>query len=143
MKYSEARSYDAFRQEAVENASAGGENLKMFLMIADECHWGVGAGGSVDKIVNDLGNHGELLYQENFFRLLVSATPAAVLTDASMLDTKYYKHGPADVDVIEPLRSAVNRLSIYAHLDEVDADNQVHAVALPLQCIMLHVFMQY
>lgn len=45
-------------------------------MIADECHWGITKGGGNDMIVNDR----ELCSKENFFILLVSATPQNLLT---------------------------------------------------------------
>ena len=94
----------------------------MYLMIADECHWGVNAAGAVDKIVNDQANGSELLRQTNFFRLLVSATPYAILTTASALPVVYYKHSMAPLSSSSSSLTAIQGLPMYAHIPASSAD---------------------
>ena len=113
-------SFESFRCEAMENKN------KMFLMIADECHWGINAGGAVDKIVNDQANGGGLLKQRNFFRLLVSATPYAVLTTASCIPPTFFKHDKEAESSGIP--DATSQLQVYEKLDEVDVQSAFHLI---------------
>ncbi|DBB08167.1 TPA: hypothetical protein ACH3X3_008354 [Trebouxia sp. C0006] len=72
---------------------------RLFITIADECHWGPKAFQAYDKMVNDYaegqaaGSSGSvqdgLLQQENYFVLLVSATPYNVISRASLIPEEY------------------------------------------------------
>jgi len=72
---------------------------RLFITIADECHWGPKAFQAYDKMVNDYaegqaaGSSGSvqdgLLQQENYFVLLVSATLYNVISRASLIPEEY------------------------------------------------------
>jgi hypothetical protein len=57
----------------------------LFVIIADESHWGYNFGGAHDKFVNDP----ELLKAKNLIIVQVSATPYCNLTQASRVPEKY------------------------------------------------------
>ena len=59
-----------------------GNPAVLFVLIADECHWGPTVGGEHDRFVNDP----ELIEAANVLTLLVSATPYNVLTRNSRID---------------------------------------------------------
>lgn len=92
--------FRAFYDSALTNSN------KLFVMIVDECHYGATRQQAHDTYVNDHnwhddGNHvqhgpqkgrghrpagtADLLEQDNFLTLLVSATPYSVLTDSSRI----------------------------------------------------------
>lgn len=81
--------WQKFRQQIVNS-----ENKKrLFITIADECHWGPVQGKVHDKMLNDYtispDADDDLLQQENYIALLVSATPYNVLTEDSHLPERY------------------------------------------------------
>ena len=76
--------FDAFKRGALmqlEEIRKGKPGM-LFVLIADECHWGPTTGGQHDKFVNDP----ELVEAANVLILLVSATPYNVLTCKSRLN---------------------------------------------------------
>ena len=86
--------WQLFREEVIKRRK------RLFITIADECHWGPKAFQAHDKMVNDcvpendaVGRsadaRGSLLQQENYFVLLVSATPYNVLSRASRIPEEY------------------------------------------------------
>ena len=68
---------------------------RLFITIADECHWGPTACQAHDKMVNDYTDNNpdviqqDLLECKNHVVLLVSATPFNVLSQNSRLPEKY------------------------------------------------------
>jgi len=77
---------------------------RLFITIADECHWGPIACQAHDKMVNDYTDSNpdvvqqDLLECKNHIVLLVSATPFNVLTQNSRLPEKYVVSKPAIAD---------------------------------------------
>ena len=130
----------AFRSEAIDNerrAQGGDAARKLFLMILDECHYAVPAGGPVDQIVNDFNNpECRFIEQENVHRIFVSATPAAVLTQASHILLQYYKHAAPPSGSDRPVHAALNQLPLY---DVLSAETQsVSLVLLAWKLRLLH-----
>lgn len=67
---------------------------RLFITIADECHWGPTACQAHDKMVNDYTDKPDVIQQDlleckNHIVLLVSATPFNVLSQNSRLPEKY------------------------------------------------------
>lgn len=73
---------------------------RLFITVADECHWGPKAYQAHDKMVNDYipetdsvasnaDARDDLLQQKNYFVLLVSATPYNVLSRNSSIPEEY------------------------------------------------------
>eukprot|EP00741_Cyanophora_paradoxa_P012771 tig00020629_g12336.t1 len=80
--------YAAFKKRAIEEPDT------LCVLVADECHWGVGRGSAHDSFVNDSNVDSEypdarLTDCENVLVLLVSATPGNVLTKKSRIPEKY------------------------------------------------------
>lgn len=78
------------------------EPKSLFITVADECHWGPAAFAAHDQMVNDNTSKrgaeegsasapqlSELLQQENYVVLLVSATPYNVISRKSRLPEEY------------------------------------------------------
>ena len=98
IQYSDRRSHreqwKLFRHEVLKCPTL------LFITVADECHWGPKAYQAHDKMVNDYaseeaaagsstGVRGSLLQQENYFVLLVSATPYNVISKGSRIPEEY------------------------------------------------------
>eukprot|EP00966_Prymnesium_polylepis_P238141 5507181-Prymnesium_polylepis.1 len=81
------RAYEKFRERAMTKRDV------LFVVIADECHWGIVLGGAHDCFVNDCYENskrnlkftGELLGRDNMLSLLVSATPFNVLASPTYI----------------------------------------------------------
>ena len=79
--------YEKFRKRALNHSDI------LFVVIADECHWGITLGGAHDCFINDCYDNdkrklkfsGELLKQPNVLSLLVSATPFNVLASPTYI----------------------------------------------------------
>ena len=81
------KAFDKFRTDALfERDKLLDKDCKeasvLFVLIADECHWGPTIKGKHDTFLNDLA----LVEAPNVLMLLVSATPYNVLTSCSRLD---------------------------------------------------------
>lgn len=98
IQYSDRRSHPGqwklFRREVFKRPN------RLFITVADECHWGPKAYQAHDKMVNDnepeeeaagtsAGARDSLLQQENYFALLVSATPYNVISKGSHIPEEY------------------------------------------------------
>ena len=75
------KAFDDFKREALAHAAdlKEGKPAALYVMIADECHWGPTMEGAHDTYVNDP----ELMAAPNLLLLLVSATPYNTLTSSS------------------------------------------------------------
>ncbi|KAK9815938.1 hypothetical protein WJX72_012295 [[Myrmecia] bisecta] len=90
------KAYDKFKEGVAR------EPNKLFVMIVDECHWGVTPAHAHDAFVNDWQEdelkRGELLESVNLVTLLVSATPYALLTNRSRIPEKYLVKRPEELN---------------------------------------------
>ena len=73
--------FDKFKNQV----SSPQNERHLFVIIADESHWGYNFGGAHDKFVNDP----ELLKAKNLVIVHVSATSYCYLTQASRVSKKY------------------------------------------------------
>lgn len=92
---SHKKQWAKFRQEVFDNPA------RLFVTIADECHWGPKAFQAHDQMVNDCvapqqaaaetsaSGRQNLLLQKNYIVLLVSATPYNVLSRDSRIPEEY------------------------------------------------------
>ena len=84
-----------YRKEVFDNPK------RLFVTIADECHWGPSAFQAHDQMVNDYSapqqaaaetsasGRQSLLQQKNYIVLLVSATPYNILSRKSRIPEEY------------------------------------------------------
>lgn len=85
IRYTKPRPKDALEEGFMEfKKRVKAKPHTLFLMIADECHWGANWKAPHDTYINDP----ELNAAENVIVLLVSATPYCLLTLDSRLPEK-------------------------------------------------------
>ena len=92
---SHRKSFELFKLEVKRDAERlkEGEPAVLYVMIADECHWGPTFGGAHSRYINDK----ELMLAPNLLLLLVSATPYNVLTCNSRVNQQPDEAGAGNV----------------------------------------------